>query len=215
MSHALDNAGHNCEPADAGRGAGDDEGVRDRSRTAPFGGRSAAAVRRVACSAPGRQRLSGGLSRHHAAVHVHGRVVVRDAVRRTSSGCAGISRAHAVGPGRDLRPGRRPPRSSTTRTRPTRSPSQTSSRTGASPLGPAPACRSQVYNGRTTRAACAARSRTTWSTRSAATRAGSPAAASTTSGFSTDSRGCGRGGSRRLSSWTSTPTLAGRTWTST
>ena len=90
------------------------------------------------------------------------------------------------------------------------------SRTRASPRGPAPACRTtRSTTSRRTRAGCAARSRTTWSTRSAATRAASPAAALTTSASSTGSRACGRGGSRPRSSWTSTPTSAGGTSTST
>ena len=81
MSHALDNAGHNCNIAHPGRVAGDDQGVRDRPlRDGALDDRQRL-LGRLARPAAGRQRLPRRLPGDHAAVLLHRRLVVGDAVR--------------------------------------------------------------------------------------------------------------------------------------
>ena len=85
------------QPAHAGRVARDDEGARDRPLRHGAVDDRQRLLGRLARPAAGGERLSGRLPGHHAAVLVHGRVVVRDAVRGVLLRPASSSRTRRAG----------------------------------------------------------------------------------------------------------------------
>ena len=175
MSHALDNAGHNCNLLDAGRVARDDQGARDRPLRRRCAGRSAAAARAARSSSsrwPTPTRASTRASRRSAPSPTRGRR--RCSTRTTTSACS-TSRTRRAGSRAcvydpvAISGVLRPPEHRATRSR-----SRRRSRTRGDPIAVVPgrAGRQGLRPDRRTRTACGARCRTTWSTCSAATSDG-------------------------------------------